>query len=471
MSSEATHPAQRGAARTGPGHLGPAGQWTGVALVAAFLVAALFSDLLNPQAAFEAPALRGFLDATFMAGGSVLVGLFALRAYLTAGSPFFLWIGAGGVAVGVATLAAGLCAGLPAGAGAARSIHYAGLLGSAACYAVATRLAQPGQVHRLGPRSRRSLVAALVAVEVLAFGALAAAAASGRVPDFFAAGHGPTLVRQAVLALCLALYTAVGATFLTRFSRTRAAPFYWVWVGLSLAAIGVGAVFIRGSEAGVVGAVAQAALYASAACCAWALRDAARWARAHRLPLDEAMTLFLAGSEADYRSLVDALSAAVITVDGAGRIILWNGGAERLLGRRRREALGAPLVDLLGPTLALRARLPEEAAAETGARFASELSVGDRTVPVEVQLLRPDPDGQALTLIIEDVSARRAAEERIGSSTPAWSGRSRSGPASSSARSPTWRRRAGPWRPARPSSSSGRSSSGRCWSTRPTSRG
>ena len=52
------------------------------------------------------------------------------------------------------------------------------------------------------------------------------------------------------------------------------------------------------------------------------------------------------------RAIIRSLSAAVIVVDGSGRIVLWNLAAERLLGLTEGEALGQVLWSLHVPALA-----------------------------------------------------------------------------------------------------------------------
>jgi PAS domain S-box-containing protein len=50
----------------------------------------------------------------------------------------------------------------------------------------------------------------------------------------------------------------------------------------------------------------------------------------------------------DERSLLEAMGDAVVAADPEGRIILWNGAAERMFGYSQGEALGR-LLDLIIP--------------------------------------------------------------------------------------------------------------------------
>jgi len=141
------------------------------------------------------------------------------------------------------------------------------------------------------------------------------------------------------------------------------------------------------------------------------------WAAPRTLTLDVAVGVFLAVSHSNYRELVAAMSSAVVPADGTGRILLWNRGAERLLGRSRRSALGASLPVQLGAGAPLSRLLRTWTAGPDGAptRVESEITASDgRTIPVEIQVLAPSPGmaGRATTLVLEDLSARREAERR-----------------------------------------------------------
>ncbi len=56
----------------------------------------------------------------------------------------------------------------------------------------------------------------------------------------------------------------------------------------------------------------------------------------------------------DYQQLVGAISDAVVVADASGKIIVWNGAAERMFGHSAAQALGQSL-DLITPER-LRAR-------------------------------------------------------------------------------------------------------------------
>ena len=399
-----------------PGVLTPAGRRLGLSLVTAFLGAVLLVDFLAPAAPLERPHLFLALDALFLAGGSAAVAALGAWAYLSAGNAFFLWTGAGSLAFGLSSLAAGWAIGPPDAPNPSLTIHSLGVLLSALCYAAGARVYRAGRPSRPGGRRRRALAAGAYGAVVLGVAAVTAAALTGLLSPFsFSPGRGPTLVRQLVLAAGLACYIGAATLFWSRFARTRAAPFFWVWAGLALIAIGLGAILLQGSVGGAVGWTGRAAQYAGSLCVLWAIRDARLWAGAHGLAVGEATGIFLAESETDYRALVDSLAAAVVTVDGAGRVILWNKGAERLLGRRRQEALGIPLAELVETSPALLARLGSGGAPDATTRVATQLGVRGRTLPVEIQLLRPGAEAaeRCTTLVIEDASARRAAEHRV----------------------------------------------------------
>lgn len=54
------------------------------------------------------------------------------------------------------------------------------------------------------------------------------------------------------------------------------------------------------------------------------------------------------GAEIDFRQLVDGAGDGIVVADPEGRIVLWNGAAERIFGFTAAEALGNSL-DLITP--------------------------------------------------------------------------------------------------------------------------
>lgn len=124
-------------------------------------------------------------------------------------------------------------------------------------------------------------------------------------------------------------------------------------------------------------------------------------------------------SEARFRSLLDAARAAILITDQAGRIELWNRGAERLFGLPAADAMGVPVQRLL-PDLDgvdLMARSAAMDAAEDEAQTAMTVlahHASGRRFPVDVSLAGwMSEDGGRICCIIQDASQRHAAEVRV----------------------------------------------------------
>lgn len=52
--------------------------------------------------------------------------------------------------------------------------------------------------------------------------------------------------------------------------------------------------------------------------------------------------------ELHLQTLIDSINDAVVAVDSRGRVILWNPGAEKMFGYRRKEAIGQQIDELIG---------------------------------------------------------------------------------------------------------------------------
>ncbi|MDI6698316.1 MAG: response regulator [Candidatus Saccharicenans sp.] len=52
--------------------------------------------------------------------------------------------------------------------------------------------------------------------------------------------------------------------------------------------------------------------------------------------------------ELHLQTLIDSISDAVVATDSSGKVIIWNTGAEKIFGYRRKEAIGRPIDDLIG---------------------------------------------------------------------------------------------------------------------------
>ena len=124
-----------------------------------------------------------------------------------------------------------------------------------------------------------------------------------------------------------------------------------------------------------------------------------------------------------YANTVDIALDAVVVADGQGRIIDFNGAAERAFGYSRNAAVGQNMAELLIPRphrVAYNAGM--ERLIETGAsRIASRsrvklegLRAGGETFPIELSLgMTDDPDGPIFTAYFRDISDEVRAQTEL----------------------------------------------------------
>ncbi len=109
--------------------------------------------------------------------------------------------------------------------------------------------------------------------------------------------------------------------------------------------------------------------------------------------------------------IFEATDTAIFSVDAAGCVIEWNGGAERLFGCRRQQALTRPLGELIaapaGPVNW------QEILASTQASL-HQLRGAAGLFDAEMRSVMTHQQGQLIrTLIVNDVSARQQAKRRL----------------------------------------------------------
>jgi diguanylate cyclase (GGDEF)-like protein/PAS domain S-box-containing protein len=123
--------------------------------------------------------------------------------------------------------------------------------------------------------------------------------------------------------------------------------------------------------------------------------------------------------------IIDLAADAIVSIDEAQRIVLFNQGAEGIFGYRADEVLGQPLTLLLPESV--RARHPEQVARfeESGraARYMNQRSaiVGRRRngelFPAEATISRVGAPGERLyTAVLRDISERRTREAELSRS-------------------------------------------------------
>lgn len=125
----------------------------------------------------------------------------------------------------------------------------------------------------------------------------------------------------------------------------------------------------------------------------------------------------VAESEERLKAVIETATDAIIVADGHGQIMLFNAGAMRIFGVRRKAAVGRSLASMLPAHVhtELQRRLEDVRRSTPGRQALFEVSVpatGGGEIPLEIaaSTLRLD-DGFLDILILRDLSERRRAEQ------------------------------------------------------------
>ena len=360
---------------------------------------------------YENPALTLLLNTLVVAGVSAWVAALALRGYLASGLPEMLYAGCGLVAMGSSFLLSSLFIGGAQGPNHAVTVHNLGVFCASFFHLAAALHAGQPRVSKPDPTAFK---AASIYLGVLALtGLFWAAAQYDLAPAFYIPGRGTTPVRQLVLTVSVAMLTVAAAFLIRNAARRASLSLRCYGLGLGLIAMGLVDVSIAvpGSILGWTGRLSQSLghLYLLAA-----FMVAIRTAVKKGLDVREAAADYYLESEDHYRALVNALRAAVISLDPKQRVVLWNPQAEAISGYSYAEAAGRPLSDLIAPDRggqAFRNALQER----SGRYLEMTLRRKDRVeFPADVLVFAAGGDWTKWTnLIIRETSDRKQAEETL----------------------------------------------------------
>ena len=314
------------------------------AVVALTLSLVWFRDLV--EVSFESRVMALVLNTLLVTGASAWVAALAVRGYLYSGLPAMLYAGCGLVAMGASFLISSLSIGAVQGPNVAVTVHNLGVFCASFFHlAAALRAGRPG-VTQSAPSVFKAAAAYLAVLALM--GLFWAAAQYDLSPAFFLPGEGTTPVRQLVLTVSVAILAAAAAFLIRQASRQGSLSLRCYGLGLVLVAMGLVDVSIAvpGSVLSWTGRLSQSlgSLYLLAAFMV-AIRSAVK----KGLDVSEAAADYYLESEDHYRALVNALRAAVISLDPQGRVVLWNPQAEAISGYSYAEAAGRPLSDLMAP--------------------------------------------------------------------------------------------------------------------------
>ena len=361
---------------------------------------------------YENRELLLLLNSLLVTGVSAVVATLAFRGYMASGLSEMLYAGCGLIAMGSSFLLAGLIIGSAEGPNAAVTVHNLGVLcGSLFHLAAALRIGQPA-----APKPDPSAVkAAWAYLGVLSLvGVFWAAATYHLAPAFYLPLKGTTPIRQLVLLASLALLTAAATGLIRNAGRRSYLSLRYYGLGLALITLGLADVFIAvpGSVLSWTGRIFQCLghLYILAA-----FMTAIRYALNKGMDVQETAAEYYLESEGHYRTLVNALRAAVISIDPRQRVVLWNPKAEAIFGYPYQEVAGKPLPELITAEGADRETLRKVLQSRPERYLDMKLrNKGGVELPADVMVFAAGGGWKQWTnLIVRDTSDRKQAEEAL----------------------------------------------------------
>ena len=389
-----------------------------ILLMAGLLVLNIESDILPP---LLLPILNTLFTGAICLTGAVVCA----RSFSLNGSWQILWMGGGLLGLGIAAPVAGWLAVL-SGQNANVTVYNVGALLAGACFLLAG-YAVSTTVATLEARRQR-ILAAVYGLEALIIAAVTVLSVLQSTPSFFVPDLGPTPLRQVVLGIASGFFIGSAASFALGYGRSRLDFLYWCSLGLASISLGLVASMAYGLFGDPLAWLARSTQYLGSVYFLAAALVLVWEARSRRMGVDAFAESFLRHSRENYQLLVETSPDAIISVDGAGRIMMWNRAAEEMFGYSRLEAVGSLLPDLIVPERhvgAFRQELSRPDAAgsrpeaievtarrRNGEEFAAEVSLATRKATsgwwrdaTSVEVPRP-----TTTLILRDITERKEVD-------------------------------------------------------------
>jgi len=398
-----------------------------VPLIIAIIVILAF---INPTLVFEPPFLLPTLNAIFLSLIPFIVAYLAWKSYVSSASLPMLFTGCGMVALGSGALVAGFTITIPDGTNLNVTIHNSDVLICAILLVAGALFALREATPYKSPK-HGGLYIGLCYLAVLIFMSLfSLAALAGLVPPFFVQGAGPTVLRQVVLGVATGLFAVATIIFSRVYFRSRYDFTYWFSLALALITIGLCAVFIQKGVGTMVGWAGRTAQYLGCIYLLIGIISAVRLSKIKGTSLTIEISRSFGFIEANYKTLVEMASNAIMSVDNKGTILTWNPAAAKIFGYSVSEATGANVIDFIFPresALLLNSELQKLArakgqTAESGHKL--ELVARRKTgedFPAEVSMAMKKVSGEWLgTFIIRDITERKRAEEALRESEERW---------------------------------------------------
>ncbi|WP_440951376.1 PAS domain-containing sensor histidine kinase [Methanosphaerula subterraneus] len=311
------------------------------------IIAALF--LLNSTATFAEPILLLLLNSIFLGLIPLYVAYVSSISFRRSGLISVLMMGAGMLLLGLGGITTGLAGLLPHSANISITVFNLNVCIGAFLQFAGALTALVG--WNFGPGRRRTVLAVTVYGVVIAGSAgLELAALLGLTPTFFIPGSGSTVVRDVVLAGAIEFLLLASGLFFVLHRKRDEDFFFWYSIGMAMIGLGLLAANIVVVFDGPLNWAARVGEYIGACFILMAFLALQRRASTGNVSDQEMLARFFTEAEARYRQLVQTAADAIVVLDPAFRVVLWNAGAERLYGYTSHEMKGTSISILIPPT-------------------------------------------------------------------------------------------------------------------------
>lgn len=377
--------------------------------------------ILNISTSFNPPILLLVFNSLFLGLIPLYVAYIAYKSFRESGSTGVLLKGTGMLMLGLGAIAAGAVNYLPNSMNANVTAQNTGFCISAFLQLVGILIVLSGTVPRQRPGDT-SKIAILYGGVVLVFFLFVLAAVLGSAPPFFIQGVGFTALREFVITSAIEFFALAAGILLYLYFRKQEEFFFWYSIGMALIGIGLLAVHFPSVLGSPLGWVGRSAQYLGGVYVLVAFISLKRSAHQTGIPITEMLSRFFSESEANYKSLVETATDAIVVHDSTHRIIVWNRAAEEMFGYSQSEVLGSSFIHLVIPdefTDNIKNKLKEPAISGTSLREHKPIEISVRrkdgsTFPVELSLSRHLISGSWVnTCIIRDLTLRKKAEETL----------------------------------------------------------
>ena len=313
-----------------------------LALIPIFLIVIEILVALGIQTVFEPPYLLLITNTVFVGLIPLYIAYLSFRTYTAHGRPGVLLIGGGMLAMGMGSILAAMVRSLPDGANMNVTVYNTAFL-VGAVFAFAAALANIYYPAGFSDTKKTRTAALMYAAVILFVLVLTGTTVTGLTPRFFIQEIGPTLLRQGVLISAIVVLAVSSVMFYLENTRKKEDFFFWIAISLGLISIGLLAFAQEVVVGGPVGWFGRTAEYAGACFALVAYLGVRKNALAHGIPVEERLAQFFGEAEVGYRGLVEASTSAIVILDPADRVLVWNPAAERMFGYSKTEMVGTPI--------------------------------------------------------------------------------------------------------------------------------